>query len=177
METHRTTCPLDCPDSCSLAVTVERGRILKIEPGMAGAGNLRLMFVTILPNCLAPLIVQATLGMAGAIIAEARKTKDTAERMANGEGPPGEFPFVNGAYPQMYLDGGGNNGAKPAEEPTRLFAGLTVEDLGDGRSRFTEAVEGEASGFFKIASSVLQPLVKRSIAKDFRVLKGLLERA
>jgi len=25
-----------------------------------------------------------------AIIAEARKTKETAERMANGEGPPGE---------------------------------------------------------------------------------------
>jgi hypothetical protein len=51
----------------------------------------------------------------------------------------------------------------------------TVEDLGEGRSRFTEAVEGEASGFFKIASSLLQPLVKRSIAKDFRVLKALLE--
>jgi hypothetical protein len=26
----------------------------------------------------------------GAIVAEARKTKETAERMANGEGPPGE---------------------------------------------------------------------------------------
>jgi hypothetical protein len=27
---------------------------------------------------------------ADAIVAEARKTKETAERMANGEGPPGE---------------------------------------------------------------------------------------
>jgi hypothetical protein len=27
---------------------------------------------------------------AGAILLEARKTKETAERMANGEGPPGE---------------------------------------------------------------------------------------
>jgi hypothetical protein len=29
-------------------------------------------------------------GGTDAIIAEARKTKETAERMANGEGPPGE---------------------------------------------------------------------------------------
>lgn len=29
-------------------------------------------------------------GDADAIVAEARKTKETAERMANGEGPPGE---------------------------------------------------------------------------------------
>jgi hypothetical protein len=30
----------------------------------------------------------------GAIVAEARKTKETAERMANGEGPPGEADDV-----------------------------------------------------------------------------------
>ncbi|MEO5896734.1 MAG: molybdopterin-dependent oxidoreductase [Vicinamibacterales bacterium] len=29
--TVRTACPLDCPDSCSLDVTVERGRIVKID--------------------------------------------------------------------------------------------------------------------------------------------------
>ena len=29
--TVRTACPLDCPDSCSLEVTVERGRIVKID--------------------------------------------------------------------------------------------------------------------------------------------------
>ncbi len=34
----------------------------------AGAGPLRLMFVTVLPNCLAPLIVQAALGFSGAIL-------------------------------------------------------------------------------------------------------------
>lgn len=33
-----------------------------------GASTLRLMFVTVLPNCLAPLIVQATLGFSTAII-------------------------------------------------------------------------------------------------------------
>jgi dipeptide transport system permease protein len=35
---------------------------------VAGAGHLRLMFVTILPNCVAPLIVQATLSFSNAIL-------------------------------------------------------------------------------------------------------------
>ncbi len=34
----------------------------------AGAGTLRLMFNTVLPNCAAPLIVQASLGFSGAIL-------------------------------------------------------------------------------------------------------------
>ena len=29
--TVRTACPLDCPDSCSIDVTVENGRIKKID--------------------------------------------------------------------------------------------------------------------------------------------------
>ncbi len=33
--TVRTACPLDCPDSCTLEVTVERGRIVKIDGGDA----------------------------------------------------------------------------------------------------------------------------------------------
>lgn len=35
---------------------------------IAGAGTLRLMFDTVLPNCTAPLIVQATLGFSSAIL-------------------------------------------------------------------------------------------------------------
>ncbi|MGB5872073.1 MAG: ABC transporter permease subunit [Albidovulum sp.] len=35
---------------------------------VAGAGKLRLMFRTILPNCLAPLIVQGTLSFSNAIL-------------------------------------------------------------------------------------------------------------
>ncbi|HWK46034.1 MAG TPA: ABC transporter permease subunit [Stellaceae bacterium] len=34
----------------------------------AGAGVLRLMFITVLPNCLAPLIVQGTLGFSSSIL-------------------------------------------------------------------------------------------------------------
>jgi dipeptide transport system permease protein len=35
---------------------------------IAGAGTARLMFDTVLPNCAAPLIVQATLGFSSAIL-------------------------------------------------------------------------------------------------------------
>lgn len=35
---------------------------------VAGAGRLRLMFDTVLPNCLAPLIINATLGFSSAIL-------------------------------------------------------------------------------------------------------------
>ncbi len=33
--TVRTACPLDCPDSCTLDVTVEKGRVIKIDGGNA----------------------------------------------------------------------------------------------------------------------------------------------
>jgi dipeptide transport system permease protein len=35
---------------------------------VAGVGPLRLMFVTVLPNCMAPIIVQAALGLSDAIL-------------------------------------------------------------------------------------------------------------
>jgi dipeptide transport system permease protein len=35
---------------------------------VSGAGPIRLMFIVILPNCMAPLIVQATLGFSTAIL-------------------------------------------------------------------------------------------------------------
>jgi dipeptide transport system permease protein len=35
---------------------------------LAGAGPLRVMFRTVLPNCMAPLIVQSTLGVSNAIL-------------------------------------------------------------------------------------------------------------
>src|SRR4030095_1815350 len=72
-----------------------------------------------------------------------------------GEGLPGEFPFLNGAYREMYLEpvrevetgsygrktsingakGKANgNGARPPEEPTRLFSGLMLAE--DTNQRF-----------------------------------------
>lgn len=50
------------------AVMAEKGRDYVTASRMAGAGSLRLMLVTILPNCAAPLIVQATLGFSTAIL-------------------------------------------------------------------------------------------------------------
>src|SRR3984893_16245105 len=77
-----------------------------------------------------------------------------------GDGLPGEFPFLNGAYREMYLEslqnidqgGHGNkrstssngekpkkNGARPPEEPTRLFSGLMLAEDTNKRFHFLSA--------------------------------------
>ncbi|PYI88920.1 MAG: methylmalonyl-CoA mutase [Verrucomicrobia bacterium] len=77
-----------------------------------------------------------------------------------GEGLPGEFPFLNGAYQEMYLeplervgieDGsygnkkspngsqGQKNAARPPEEPTRLFSGLMLAEDTNKRFHFLSA--------------------------------------
>ncbi len=49
-------------------VMVEKNRQYVSAAKLFGAGNFRLMFVEILPNCMAPLIVQATLGFSDGIL-------------------------------------------------------------------------------------------------------------
>jgi len=46
----------------------EFGKDYVIAARVAGVGPIRLMFKTVLPNCLAPLIVQAALGVSNAIL-------------------------------------------------------------------------------------------------------------
>ncbi len=50
------------------AVIAEVSRDYVTAARMGGAGNLRLMFSEVLPNCTAPLIVQASLGISTAIL-------------------------------------------------------------------------------------------------------------
>jgi|UPI000488A449 dipeptide transport system permease protein len=50
------------------AVMNELTKDYVIASKVAGAGTLRLMFKTVLPNCLAPLIVQSTLGISSAVL-------------------------------------------------------------------------------------------------------------
>lgn len=50
------------------SVLSEKNRDYVIASRVAGAGVLRLMFIVILPNCLAPLIVQMTMGISNAIL-------------------------------------------------------------------------------------------------------------
>lgn len=50
------------------AVISEMSRDYVIASRVAGAGTLRQMFINVLPNCMAPLIVQATLGFSSAIL-------------------------------------------------------------------------------------------------------------
>ena len=77
-----------------------------------------------------------------------------------GDGLPGEFPFLNGAYREMYLEplkhvtveegsygnkkspngsNGQKNGARPPEEPTRLFSGLMLAEDTNRRFHFLSA--------------------------------------
>src|SRR6476660_8174658 len=80
-----------------------------------------------------------------------------------GDGLPGEFPFLNGAYRELYLEpireveagsfgndkspngsngkATGKNGAKPKaqEEPTRLFSGLMLAEDTNKRFHFLSA--------------------------------------
>jgi dipeptide transport system permease protein len=50
------------------SVLTERSRDYVTAVRVAGAGPLRLMFRTVLPNCMAPLIVQAALSFSNAIL-------------------------------------------------------------------------------------------------------------
>ena len=50
------------------AVIAETAKDYVTAARMAGAGRLRLMFIEVLPNCAAPLIVQASLGVSTAIL-------------------------------------------------------------------------------------------------------------
>jgi dipeptide transport system permease protein len=50
------------------AVITEVAKDYVTAAKVAGAGRLRLMFKEVLPNCVAPLIVQATLGISTAIL-------------------------------------------------------------------------------------------------------------
>jgi len=50
------------------AALAELGKDYVTAAKVAGVGPVRLMFVTVLPNCLAPLIVQAALGVSDAIL-------------------------------------------------------------------------------------------------------------
>ncbi len=50
------------------SVLTERSKDYVTAVRVAGAGRLRLMFLTVLPNCMAPLIVQAALSFSNAIL-------------------------------------------------------------------------------------------------------------
>ncbi len=50
------------------SVLAERSKDYVVASRVAGAGRARLMFITVLPNCLAPIIVQAALSFSTAIL-------------------------------------------------------------------------------------------------------------
>jgi uncharacterized membrane protein len=50
-----------------------------------------------------------------------------------------------------------------------------VEPDGPGRSHVTEIVDGDASGFYSVATPLLRRMVQRNIQRDYGSLKRLLE--
>lgn len=50
------------------AALAEKSRDYVVAARVAGAGRLRIMFRTVLPNCMAPIIVQAALNISNAIL-------------------------------------------------------------------------------------------------------------
>lgn len=50
------------------SVIVEKNKDYVTASRVSGAGSFRMMFNVLLPNCMAPLIVQATLGFSAAIL-------------------------------------------------------------------------------------------------------------
>ncbi len=87
-------------------------------------------------------------------------------RFLFGEGLPGEFPFANAAYREMYLEGDPRAGSadpgapqsRKSEEPTRLFAGLGLAE--DSNRRFHYLTRQ-------------QPTIRLSTAFDGPTLYGL----
>jgi Polyketide cyclase / dehydrase and lipid transport len=58
--------------------------------------------------------------------------------------------------------------------PFPIIETRTVAATGAGSCRVTAVVEGDAAGFYRVASTLLRPLVARSVTADYARLAGLL---
>ena len=65
---------------------------------------------------------------------------------------------------------------KSVAGPFPMEISYEFEDAEDGTLARIR-VQGEASGFFRLASPLLAPMVRRSVRRDLGTLKGLLERS
>ena len=61
------------------------------------------------------------------------------------------------------------------KSPFPITETRTVQPLGEGRAHVAAIVEGDASGFFRLAAPILRGLVARSVRGDYARLKRLLE--
>ena len=82
---------------------------------------------------------------------------------------------VRNTFRVTALDPGRRIGFESTSGSFPIAVTRTVEALGPARSRFTEDVQGDARGFYRVAEPLLQLLVRASIKRDFPRLKALLE--
>ncbi len=64
--------------------------------------------------------------------------------------------------------------AMATDKPFDMTITYAFEDRGTD-TRASVRVQGEGSGFYAVAAPLLGPLVKRSVSRDLRTLKRLLE--
>jgi anaerobic selenocysteine-containing dehydrogenase len=140
--TVATACPLDCPDSCSLAVTVERGRVVKIDGSTAAPTTAGVICDKIRrfdrrvysgERILYPAVSTGAKGRA----AFERVTWDEAldliaERLEEARARWGAEAVL------PYADGGSNGALTQDLEDARFFRRF-------GASRLTRAISGTAT--------------------------------
>ena len=95
------------------AVLTERSKDYVTSAHVAGAGRVRMMFITVLPNCLAPIIVQAALSFSNAIL-------DVAALWVSGDG----------GRNRRRRNGAPNAGRKPRVHPA-CVVGRDLPRFGD----------------------------------------------
>ena len=61
-----------------------------------------------------------------------------------------------------------------ADKPFEMMITYEFEEVGRG-TRVRVRVQGEGSGFFRLADPIMGPLVRRNVSNDLEALKRLLE--
>jgi uncharacterized membrane protein len=82
-----------------------------------------------------------------------------------------ETPYERTSYePDRHFKERAAGGPIPDQEWTYTF-----EEVSEGATRLTRAVEGEPGGFFKLADPLIERALKRQVRNDLETLKDLLE--
>ena len=64
---------------------------------------------------------------------------------------------------------------RSVKSPFPMVVTYAFEDAADGRTRTSVTVQGNPSSLYRMAEPLLARQVRRSVTKDLRTLKGLLE--
>jgi len=108
------------------------------------------------------------------------EVKDAPEPLSEGDtftavgkflGRRFETPYERASYePNRRYTDRATGGPIPDQEWTYTF-----EEVSEGATRLTRAVEGEPGGFFKLADPLIERVLERQVRTDLETIKDLLE--